>query len=205
MPTYAVAMNAALATEAVRMARQDANASIKIWRSNAATLGVSPIGVAPVQSHVKVLGDWTLVLDELLLDKLNTLRAADLPNETGGALIGMYDLPRRRIYVIDTIASPPDSVQWPVVYLRGCEGLSDRVQEFADRSGGQLEYVGEWHSHPDRCPTSPSADDILVFSWLTAHMSDVGLPALAAIVGENRQTSWYLGQMANDVGWLIGK
>jgi integrative and conjugative element protein (TIGR02256 family) len=203
MPTYAVTMNAAIASEAVRNARHSSNASIRIWRSDLATLAVSAIKIEPVRSQRQTLGDWTLTVDERLLDKLNSLRAGELPNETGGVLIGMYDLPRRRIYVVDAIASPPDSVQRRDIYIRGCEDLSDRVQELADRSGGQLEYVGEWHSHPDGCATSPSEDDIMVFSWLTGHMADVGLPALAAIVGEDHGSSWYLGQMAQGEGWRV--
>jgi hypothetical protein len=61
---------------------------------------------------------------------------------------------------------------------------------------GMLQYVGEWHSHPDGCSTNPSNDDLKVFSWLTEHMIGDGLPAVMAIVGEAGDISWFVGSMA---------
>jgi hypothetical protein len=92
---------------------------------------------------------------------------------------------------------------WPTLYIRGSEGLLKNVNRVFEASGGQLEYVGEWHSHPDGCPTLPSGDDLKVFSWLTEHMSDAGLPALMAIVGDRRGSSWYLGEMLTTGGWGV--
>ena len=40
----------------------------------------------------------------------------------GGVLIGVYDLQRQVVYVVDTIPSPPDSAEWPTLYIGGCEG-----------------------------------------------------------------------------------
>ena len=70
-------------------------------------------------------------------------------------------------------------------------------------AGGQLAYVGEWHSHPDGCATLPSSDDLQVFAWLTEHMATDSRPALMAIVGEKRVSSWYLGEMLKAGGWNI--
>ena len=55
------------------------------------------------------------------------LRNAKLPNETGGVLVGSLDLERKIAYVIDTVPSPPDSEEWPTVYIRGCRGLRRQV------------------------------------------------------------------------------
>jgi integrative and conjugative element protein (TIGR02256 family) len=203
MPTHLVTMHAAIASEAVRRAWTSDEASIHVWRCDAVSLAVTPIEVAPVGSFRKVMWGWTLSLDQRLLERLAELRAGKLPNETGGVLIGVYDLQRRVIYVVDTVPSPPDSAEWPTLYIRGSEGLLARVQELSSGSGGQLEYVGEWHSHPDGCPTLPSQDDLKVFTWLTEHMSDAGLPALMAIVGGFASSSWFLGEMLPAVSWCV--
>ena len=76
------------------------------------------------------------------LRRLADLRASKLPNETGGVLIGVYDLQRRSTYVVDTVPSPPDSGEWPTLYIRGSDGLMARIQELSEYSGSQLEYVG---------------------------------------------------------------
>ena len=53
------------------------------------------------------------------------------------------------LYVIDTIHSPADSKEKPTLYIRGCEGLEERVAAISAEAAGELEYIGEWHSHPD--------------------------------------------------------
>ena len=54
---------------------------------------------------------WTLVLDQQMIRRLAKLREAKLPNETGGVLIGVYDLHRQIVYVVGTIPSPPDGAE----------------------------------------------------------------------------------------------
>jgi hypothetical protein len=203
MPTHLVTMHAAIAAEAVRRARASDAASIRVWRCDTASMAVTSVEVLPASPFRHDVWGWTLVLDQLLLNRLADLRASKLPNETGGVLIGVYDLQRRTIYVVDTVPSPPDSAEWPTLYIRGSEGLLTRVQELSGASGGQLEYVGEWHSHPDGCATLPSIDDLKVFGWLTEHLAVAGLPALMAIVGDNGSSSWYLGEMLPTGGWGV--
>ena len=128
--------------------------------------------------HRAVMGDWTLIMDDWLFQELSELRAAKLPNETGGVLVGSYDLPSKTVYVVDTIISPPDSEEWPTLYIRGSDGLQAQVSGLTEMTAGQLEYLGEWHSHPDRCSCMPSDDDFKVFSWITDRMSAAGLPAV---------------------------
>jgi hypothetical protein len=81
--------------------------------------------------------------------------------------------------------------------------LLAKVYDLTHASGGQLEYVGEWHSHPDGHNTLPSADDILVFSWLTERMDDGGLPALMAIVGQGNSSNWYIDEISPEAGWAV--
>jgi proteasome lid subunit RPN8/RPN11 len=203
MSTSKVAMHAALAAELVQAAVATSAASMTVIRSERGSLAVTPISIEPARCFRQQVGEWSLILDGKLLDRLAALRGGKLPNETGGVLIGHYDLDRKTVYVVDTIPSPPDSAEWPTLYIRGSEGLLAQVQAVGDRTGGQLEYVGEWHSHPDGCPTLPSDDDLLVFAWLTEHLAVAGLPALMAIVGEQGSSSWFVGEMVRAGGWAV--
>ena len=56
---------------------------------------------------------------EALLAKLSSLREPKLPNETGGVLLGSFDVERRILYIADALPSPPDSEEWPTLYIRG--------------------------------------------------------------------------------------
>jgi len=203
MSTSVVTMLSALATQSIRLVLDNPSAAIHVLQCDLQTLAISNVLINPGSWTKGSFGEWTLFLAGQLLAKLSELRAAKLPNETGGVLIGLYDLDRKFIYVVDTVPSPPDSAEWPTLYIRGAEGLLLEVEIFSKRTSGQLEYIGEWHSHPDKCPTLPSPDDIKVFAWLTEHMSVAGLPALMAIVGESNASSWFLGEMKESGGWSI--
>lgn len=201
MPTHLVGMHAAIAAQGVRNALASDDASIRVWRCDPQCLSVMPTEIPPAAAERQRLGDWTLVIDAEVRTRLAKLREDKLPNETGGVLIGAYDLSRRIVYVVDTVPSPPDSAEWPTLYVRGSEGLLDQIGEITSRSGGQLEYVGEWHSHPAGCPPLPSADDLTVFTWLTEHMDHAGLPALMAIVADGDASSWFLGEVHPHTTW----
>ena len=65
----------------------------------------------------------------------------------------------------------------------------------AQETDGMLEYIGEWHSHPNGADTRPSTDDVQVFTWLTEKMALDGLPALMMIVGEKGRVSCFVAEI----------
>lgn len=201
LPTHLVSMNAGIGAHAIRSLVGAEQAVIRVWRSDPGTCAVAAFEVPVHRVHRAMVGDWTLILDDWLFQALSDLRSSKLPNETGGVLIGSYDLSNKTVYVVDTIPSPPDSEEWPTLYIRGSEGLRDRVTAITEMTAAQLEYIGEWHSHPDRCSCLPSDDDFKVFSWMTDRMSAAGLPALMAIIGQGGSSLWFLGKMERDGGW----
>lgn len=201
LPNHLVTLHAAIATKALRQAIDADTASIRIWQANTETGAVRTYQCKGSPVHRGAFGDWTLVLDHHVIAQLTRLRLSKLPNETGGVLIGSYDLTRKIVYVVDTIPSPPDSEEWPTLYIRGNAGLLAQVEHVRHTTDEQLEYIGEWHSHPDGYPCAPSDDDLRVFSWLTENLADAGLPALMSIAGEGDVTAWFFGEMQRTGGW----
>jgi proteasome lid subunit RPN8/RPN11 len=174
------------------VADQDA-AVIKVWQtSDDGSSDVSAVDVAVSPVNRRVLGTWTVLYDDELLETVRRLRAERLPNETGGILVGSFDVERRIIYVVDTIPSPIDSEERRTLYIRGCEGLQAQLARAREQTFEQLEYVGEWHSHPDGFDCLPSGDDLNVLSWLTTHMNADGVPGVC----ERNQLAILLAQLA---------
>lgn len=202
IPTHLVSMHSAIAAQAIRTIYTTERASVLIWHADTSTCEISLVDVPLFTSHRAQIGDWTVVVDQWLMDHLQELRLKRLPNETGGVLIGMYDLPRKTVYVVDTIHSPSDSTEKPTLYIRGCENLEERVDAINAETAGELEYIGEWHSHPNGCSCAPSNDDLNLFANITDRMTAAGYPAFMAIVGEHNQSAWFLGTMADDTGWV---
>lgn len=194
MPQDLTALHAAIASRAVRQVADSDDASITIWRAGD-TLAVARIEIATSAARIIKSNGWTLCTDEEFIAHVSSLRSQSLPNETGGVLLGSFDLERRIVYVFDTIPSPSDSEQWPTLYIRGAKGLEARVKEVGEQTKGMLQYIGEWHSHPDGCPCLPSEGDCTVFDWLTTLMDKDGLPPVVLIVGEGGETAFFVAQI----------
>jgi integrative and conjugative element protein (TIGR02256 family) len=201
IPQDLVALHAATASRAIKAMCSTEDASIAVWRTDADG-NVHRVDVRPAKAIRHTMADWTVCFDAILVQRLAELREAKLPKETGGVLLGSFDLEKRLVYIVDTIPSPTDSEEWPTLYIRGCRGLRAKVDDVAARTDGMLEYIGEWHSHPKRCSTAPSDDDLQVFAWLTELMDVEGLPALMMIVGDRGQSSCYIGIMSRNESLL---
>ena len=201
IPSHLVAMHSAIGAQAVRSGYALDRASVRIWRADPSTSSVAVIEVPLFPSYRAKIGDWTVVLDQWIIDHLHVLRSERLPNETGGVLIGMFDMSRQTVYVVDTIHSPPDSKEDPSFFIRGCEHLLERVQSISNKTAGELAYIGEWHSHPDGCSCAPSNHDLILFENITDRMSAAGYPGFMAIVGDQKQSAWFLGAMDAESSW----
>jgi len=194
LPQELFALHAGIASRAVRQTIARENARIALWRS-AEDLTVRRVEVHPWPVAVCQVSEWTLCMDKWVLREVAVLRRSKLPKETGGVLIGSFDLDRKVVYVVDALPSPPDSEEWPTVYIRGCRGLKRRVDEIRRMTDGALQYVGEWHSHPDGCSTAPSNEDFDVFDWLTGIVSIEGLPGVMMIAGQRGTASCFVGAL----------
>lgn len=191
-----VALHGAIASRAFRNALKEQGASIDIWRSDE-YLAVQRHHFTPVPIIEERIGDWILCTDQFLQEKVRRQREEKLPCETGGVLIGSYDMERRIVYVVDTVLSPADSNEQPTIYIRGSQGLRSEVERINAATGGWLEYVGEWHSHPEGHSAQYSSTDKTLFEWLTEMMAMDGHPPLMLIVGE-AEHRWYLDTLPKE-------
>ena len=196
IPQDLVALHAAIASHAVREALSSDLARISTWRVEQQGYTVSAISGKPAQPTKRLVGGWKVYTDSHLQEKLSELRQGRLPKETGGVLIGAYDTQHKIIYVIDTIPSPEDSEEWPTAYIRGSKGLKQQVADICNATAGMLQYVGEWHSHPDGSSVALSLDDGKLLAWLGGNMDRDGVPGVLAVAGDRRRFALHLSGMA---------
>lgn len=196
IPQDLVAMQAAMASKAVKLVNSSPGSMIRVWTTDPDMGSVSSVDI-PVNNVTvdeKEKG-WSLVFDGTVLEKTFLQRAGKLPNETGGVLIGTHDMERKKVYIVDVLLSPVDSQEWPTHYIRGCQDLVKQVEAVSKRSGYHLDYVGEWHSHPDGCGVDLGTDDRSALSTLTTYMSQEGKPAVMLIVGDERSYQFYMSTL----------
>ena len=192
LPQNMVALHASQGGRAIGDVIRGTDATVAIWRSSDDGV-VQRVDVTPSPVVRKQINSWTVITDDALLNKLFTLRQSKLPNETGGVLLGSFDMERRIVYIVDALPSPPDSEEWPTLYIRGSEGLAEKVAALTQKIHGMIEYIGEWHSHPDGAGTTLSKDDLKVLAWLENLMQADGYPATMMIVEQPGSVGYYVG------------
>jgi integrative and conjugative element protein (TIGR02256 family) len=197
IPGDQVAMHAAIGSRALRRALYEADPRVDIWigsedlSSRHVSLRPSPVIECPV-------GDFQVITDQGFVDQIREFRRNKLPSETGGVLLGCWDLIRNLVYVVHSIASPIDSTERRTLYIRGSAGLKEAVDSAATRTAFMLRYVGEWHSHPDGFESEPSPDDMILWQWLNEKTRQDGFPPLMLIMGESGMT-WCVGSAMKTV------
>lgn len=176
IPADYAAMHASIASSFLKRIYNCEEAVISIWQldENALTVNRQEVSVDPYNSfHTH---NWEIIINATVIKKFSSARLSKLPNETGGILIGGYDFVWKKIYIVDTILSPPDSEETPTSYIRGIVGVQQRLEEISQRTAGHLKYIGEWHSHPENCQLNMSEDDIILFEEIKAYMNESGYP-----------------------------
>jgi hypothetical protein len=88
------------------------------------------------------------------------------------------------MHVTGTVPAPRDSCHAPAFFIRGAEGLRERVDALRKKTAGMLSYIGEWHSHPVGAATRPSAEDEKLFFHLEEKLGPVSRPYCMAIAGD---------------------
>ena len=193
IPQDLVALHAAIASHALKQVLQSDRPQIAIWQVDRGNYAITPLEIDPNEVRKEEAGDWIVHTDSQLRQRLEGLRQKRLPNETGGVLIGSYDMQRKIVYVVETIPAPDDSKEWSTGFVRGTKDLQAKVEAIASATDGMLQYVGEWHSHPDGATVKPSGYDQRQMSWLGQIMVGEGKPGVVAIVGEDQETNFYVG------------
>ncbi len=179
-----VATLAGIGAEAsLRTSRQE-EAVATVWRLTN-DLQIQRIDIRVSAMILKQCGEWSCFVSCSSLAYARELRRASMPNETGGILIGSFDLVAKRIYIAGFLPEPPDSESSPTSFVRGSAGVEQKLEKLAARVDGQLRYVGEWHTHPDGHSSAASNTDRSAFAELTERMKRAGYPETYLVVAEN--------------------
>ncbi len=180
-----VTAHAAMLAGQCQQVSLSSDARISLWTHDHNSGAVAIHTVDVHSERVIETEGFTIYIDEGARQQLFELRRNALPNETGGALLGYYDFTINALVIVCGLSAPKDSVSSASSFDRGFEGLLEDVQEAQRRTAGVVDYIGEWHSHPDGFSVTPSSDDLGQVAYLTKKMAEDGLPAVQIIIGDN--------------------
>lgn len=175
-----ISLSAALCCKAIKLHTSNTNGEIIIWTH--ATDSVEKESFMADKWITYEQGGWKIELSLSLLGEMRTDREKALPNETGGVLIGAYDITRKRIYVVYQVRAPEDSISSPTSFIRGCANLPERLKYIHETTLDNLTYIGEWHSHPS-VNTQRSTDDVKLHKAIVGYNRENCLPGCMMILG----------------------
>ncbi|MBD5401304.1 hypothetical protein HDR58_00685 [bacterium] len=177
-----VSLGAALCSKALKTHISDERGKIIIWThkndSVSRDIFLSDNWIT-YQTH-----EWTIEIAESLLKDIKNERLQSMPCETGGVLIGTYDLSRKRVYIVCEVKAPEDSMSYPNSFIRGCMNLPEQLEAIHRKTLGNLSYIGEWHSHIND-NTQKSADDQKLHDAIVDYNHNNCIPGCMMIVGSN--------------------
>jgi len=107
--------------------------------------------------------------------------------ETGGILIGQYDVAGINAHIRSTDEAPQDSHSGLTWFARGVSNLQSKLDHLWRE--GQGYYLGEWHFHPFSAPT-PSQQDHLQMAFIAHDVAYACPEPLLVIVGGDPISHW---------------
>jgi hypothetical protein len=156
----------------------------RVGQDSSAMIQTNFIAVAPLVLY-RTMNEsiWEIRYVKTVIDTMKSQMGLKMPNETGGVLIGSVNYSTHTIHVMDIITEPADSTSSDVYFLRGIEDLPEQVLQITQNTGGQLGYVGEWHTHPFG-PNRLSPTDMRSVSSFKKdfEIQDVPLPVFLTVV-----------------------
>ncbi len=130
----------------------------------------------------------SIVLDTEVLTLLQSYVQTGSRPEAGGILLGY----RRGVH-LDVVAATvpaPQDVQSHWAFVRKDASHQQVAARWWEQSGGRVDYLGEWHTHPQTQPT-PSSVDMREWGLLERRNPR---PLLFLIVGTQAWFAQYQGE-----------
>lgn len=189
MPYSRVQSLSSLLADQIRYQSEQDSAKIRIWHEDLQT-GNRELTEIPVWSIKRNKGyipsrfEFDIVWDDGIEQKVRELRKKALPNETGGIIVGFHDMTHKTVFIVDALPAPADSQGTPSSFDRGIHGVQELLEKISAQTGGNVGYIGEWHSHPDGSSSRQSKMDINQLTELAESLSMDGLPAYQMIVSQ---------------------
>lgn len=178
-------VHAGILSRQLRQSVAKPEARLCAWTYDEQSGAVASHEVPVAEVFTTTSNGWIIKYDAELVDKFKQARTAALPNEIGSSIVGVTDLKAKTLVIVDVLPTPPDSQSSPTHFIRGEEGQQEELKKVLDRTARVVDYVGEWHSHPDGVPARPSKEDEILLSTVHRKMSAEGLPALMVIVAKS--------------------
>lgn len=183
IPQSRMGLFAGLAARDVEGTHELAEACVTIWSlAEDGSLAVESQAVPPF--HRAELDAWTVLIAPDVGAAIEAARG-DGAVETGGILLGGFDLDRQTLFVTAALPSPPGSRAGRTYFDRGARGVQQTIMEAERATMQHITYIGEWHTHPAGSSSEPSDLDRTLLGWVADLRQLFLMPGLLLICGDD--------------------
>jgi integrative and conjugative element protein (TIGR02256 family) len=121
------------------------------------------------------------------LASMNRFRQSDSQPESGGVLLGPFFPDQNRLLICYATRPGRNDVRSRYSFKRDPISAARSARFLWAKSAGRIQYLGEWHTHPDDHP-KPSLVDKLTMGRILRKSTVVAGGLLLVIVG--RESTW---------------
>lgn len=126
---------------------------------------------------------WRVSMHGAVIDKMRSLRASALPNETGGYLYGGWDAATQSISVVFASDEPSGTKATSSSLELGPAGHTNGERRLIHATRQRLGLVGSWHSHPG-ASSALSKKDLATIKVYAQDDRARFVPTLAVVVAD---------------------
>ena len=178
------AMRASAEAAAIIFEEGGLNHGSVVIRANVDSSRKSMMIEGALYAEVEVAG-WVIAISEEVLKRIATSVFNTAPKETGGIVVGAWDRRLKKGYIVAVLDPPPDSIATTTSFERGSVGVWHSLTHITEVTAANLNYVGEWHTHPPQHGSNPSGDDTLLMQWIDEEVTLSDVPAVMLIAGDD--------------------
>lgn len=106
--------------------------------------------------------------------------------ETGGILFGKINT-TRNIVTIEKIEAVKSKKKYRFYYVRNNRKAQKLINNVWINSDGVINYIGEWHTHPNIAPIPSSTDQATILEQTIEKKSDYFPFTILLIIGKNEE------------------
>lgn len=134
---------------------------------------------------LKRIAKEKITVSQDTVEFIENLAKHSLESETGGIIGGKGIIESSPVIITHASDGGPKATRAAFYFSRDTEYCQNIVDTWAISSGGEVDYLGEWHKHLERNPT-PSPKDILTMKHIAASPQyHVTIPILVIIGNSN--------------------
>ncbi|WP_416188029.1 Mov34/MPN/PAD-1 family protein [Clostridium perfringens] len=141
-----------------------------------------------------------LIVADKVIDKINNYRQINGEKEAGGILLGRIKSDYSR-YILEDISEPCNKdKRFKYSFVRNKDKAQKIINDAFYNSNGIMQYLGEWHTHPE-CNPKPSFCDKKLMKDSIKETKNVSNIIFMIILGYDG--SMYVGHITKDKKKLV--